>query len=141
MRATAARFAIVTTALASALLLGGTAQAAPTPGDCNNDSKLIGPILLSTDDAPGTWWRLTKEGFEAGGIHGEAAYKAWIDAAFGTTFGSLEEAVQALVDAVVSLDRNGNGYVCATNVRGTRAFIGDPNWTYYFFGVQDDKHV
>lgn len=115
----------------------GSAPAAPEVG-CQSDSKLIGQILLSTEDEEGTWWRITREGFDAAGI---TDYKATIERLFGTTFASLDDAVQALVDAVRPLDKNGNEYVCASSVRGTRAFLGDPNYAYYFFGVTDDKHV
>lgn len=141
MHATGSRLAVLASVLLSTLLIGGPAQAAATPGDCNNSSKLIGSILLSTEDAPGTWWRLTREGLDAAGFDDEAAYQEIIELVFGTTFSSLEEAVQALVDAVVGLDKNGNGYVCASENRGTVASIPYPNWSFYFFGVQDDKHV
>jgi hypothetical protein len=126
-------FAAVVLALSAA-----SAWATPTRGDCQNDSKLIGPILLSTEDTPGTWWHLTREGFNEAGV---SDYKAMIEALFGTTFVDLDAAVEALVDAVRTLDKNGNSYVCATSVRGTRAFVGDPNYAYYFFSVIDDKHV
>jgi hypothetical protein len=108
------------------------------PRRLQNDSKLIGPILLSTVDTPGTWWHLTREGFDDAGV---SDCKAMIEALFGTTFVDLDAAVEALVDAVRTLDKNGNSYVCATSVRGTRAFVGDPNYAYYFFSVIDDKHV
>ena len=141
MRAIGFRLVVLASVLLSVLLVGGPARGAATPGDCNNDSKQLGPVLLSTEDAPGTWWRLSKEGFEAAGFTGEAGYIEAIEMIFGTTFGSLEEAVQTMVDAVVGLDRNGNGYVCAAVVRGERAAIPFPDWELYFFGVQDDKHV
>jgi hypothetical protein len=64
-----------------------------------------------------------------------------IEAFFGTEFDSLEDAVEVLVDAVRPLDKNGNGYVCASRATGTKAALGDPNFAYYFFGVIDDKHV
>ena len=34
-------------------------------------------------------------------------------------------------------DTNGNGYVCAYQVRGTRAGTA----VLYLFGIDDDKHV
>ena len=129
---------ITLTCVIVAAVIGTSASAAPEPGDCRNDSKLIGPILLSTDDTPGTWWNLTREGLDAAGI---TDYKASIDAAFGTTFATLDDAIAAVVAAVSPLDRNGNGYVCASSIRGTRAVLGDPNYAYYYFSVQDDKHV
>ncbi len=120
-----------------AAVAAGSAVAAPEVG-CQNDSKLIGRIQLSTADTPGTWWHLTREGFDAAGI---TDYKAAIESIFGTPFPSLNAAVDALVDAVRALDKNGNEYVCASSLRGTREFLGDPNWALFFFGVLDDKHV
>ena len=99
---------------------------------------MIGPILLSTSDEPGTWWGLTKAGFDAAGI---TDYKATIEGFFGTSFDSLGDAVDALVAAASGLDRNGNGYVCASSIRGTRAYLGDPAYANYFFLVNDDRHV
>ena len=133
--------ALAAALLAMIALSAGSASAAPQSGACQKDSKLIGPILLSTEDAPDTWWGITKAGLEAAGIVGDDAQKENIEEAFGTTFASLDEAVAALVDAVRPLDKNGNEYVCASSVRGTRAVLGDPNWAFYYFGVIDDKHV
>lgn len=129
--------AVLVTA-AFALLAAGTASADPVQGDCQNDSKLIGPILLSTEDVPGTWWYLTREGLDAAGV---SDYEAFIESLFGTDFADLEEAVMALVDNVRWADKNGNDYVCTSSLRGTRAFIGDPDYAYYYFSVTDDKHV
>jgi len=123
----------------TAALVGATAAgAAPAPGDCPNDTKGIGPVSISTADEPGTWWYLTRTGFDAAGV---TDYKAKIESLFGIEFGTLEEAIEAVVAGVRPLDKNGNGYVCASTLRGTRAFIGDPDFAYYFFGVIDDKHV
>jgi hypothetical protein len=112
--------------------------AAGSPGDCSNDSKLIGPILLSSNDAPGTWWGLTRAGFDAAGI---TDYKATIEGFFGTSFDTLDDAVDALVAGTSTLDKNGNGYVCASSARGTRAFLDDPQYANYFFQTHDDKGV
>lgn len=130
------RLAVAVAALCA--LSVAPAGAAPEPADCQNDSKLIGRIELSTADAPGTWWRLTKDGFDAAGV---TDYKAMMEGWFGTTFASLDDAVEALVAAVVPLDRNGNGFVCASAPRGTRTVVGDPNYGFYYFSVIDDKHV
>ena len=55
MRGTAARVGLLMS-VAIALVAAGAAPAAPVDGDCQNDSKLIGAIELSTDDRAGTWW-------------------------------------------------------------------------------------
>jgi hypothetical protein len=38
------------------------------PQACVPDTKLIGRFAASTDDVPGTWWRLTKDRFDALGV-------------------------------------------------------------------------
>jgi ABC-type sugar transport system substrate-binding protein len=141
MLKTVAGIAALAAALVMVALSGATASAAPEPAACQNDSKLVGHILLSTDDAPDTWWGITKAGLEAAGIVGDDAQKASIESAFGTTFATLDDAVAAVVDAVRPLDKNGNGFVCASSSRGTMPHVADPNANYYYFGVIDDKHV
>ena len=137
MHVSAARLAILAIVVL-ALTAAGPASADPAQGDCQNDTKLIGPILLSTADQPGTWWNLTREGFDAAGV---TDYKGMIGGWFGTQFATLEDAVEALVDAVRPIDKNGNGFVCAGTPRGTKAVLRDPEYASYFFGVIDDKHV
>lgn len=112
------------------------AAGSDVPG-CHPDSKLIGRIELSTADVPGTWWSITRQGFDAAGI---TDYLALIEAAFGQPFGTLDQAVAFLVDAVRPLDENGNGYVCAYQVRGTRANYGLPLVSNYIFATTDDDH-
>lgn len=142
MLATVSRLSLVTAVLLSALVMSAPAQAKPVAGDCSNDVKGVGPTLLSTDDAKGTWWRLTREGLEAAGIVGDAAQEALIETVFGVEFGSLAEAVDVLVGAVESLDKNGNGYVCPSRIRGTIGNVTlDEGWQNYFFSVHDDQHV
>jgi hypothetical protein len=111
------------------------AQVGNTPG-CRPDDKLLGRFLLSTADGPFTWWGLTKRGFDAAGL---TDYKATIEAGFGQSFPSEADAIAALVEAARPVDVNGNNYICAYNLRGTRAFIGDPNYAYYFFLTYDDN--
>jgi hypothetical protein len=136
------RLLALVTGVIVAMAAAGPASADAVPGDCQNDSKLIGQIFLSTDDAPGTWWRLTKDGLEAAGIVGDEAQLAKINGWFGTSLTDISDAVEVLVDAVRPVDKNGNGYVCATRATsGTRAFLDDPDYQYYVFGVIDDKHV
>ena len=44
-----------------------------------------------------------------------------------------------LIDGVASFDTNGNGYVCAFEERGTRAYLGIN--ALFLLGIADDKHV
>lgn len=106
---------------------------------CRPDDKLIGRIQLSTADSAGTWWHLTRSGMEAAGIVGDAAQLATMQVWFGVGFNTLSEAVAHLVDQVRPVDVNGNGFVCAYSLRGTRTSLGDPNFAHYLFGVQDDR--
>ena len=114
------------------------AAAAPAANGCQSDPKLVGPIELSTADAPGTWWRLTKDGLDAAGV---TDYKTTMEGWFGTTFASLNDAIETLVGAVRSIDRNGDGYVCASRIRGTRAHFDDPTIAFTLFSVIDNKRV
>ena len=58
---------------------------------------------------------------------------------FGTSLTDLDDAVAVLLEPVRAYDKNGNNFVCAFSLRGTRAYIGDPNYALYSFGTQDDK--
>jgi hypothetical protein len=135
------RLLVLVGVLVLAMVAVGSAPADAVPGDCQNDSKLIGPILLSTDDVEGTWWYLTREGLEKAGYDTEQEQLDKINGWFGTSFSELEDAVVVLVDAVRPADKNGNDYVCASSARGTHANVADPTATDYFFMVIDDKHV
>ena len=66
-------------AAAVVALTASSAPAAPEP-DCQNDSKSLGRIELSTADTPGTWWYLTRTGLDAAGV---TDYLAAAEAAFG----------------------------------------------------------
>jgi hypothetical protein len=59
---------------------------------------------------------------------------------FGTSFDNLDD-LKALNLQQVSgtWDKNQNGFVCAFDLRGTRAYIDDPYKSYTYFGVSDDK--
>jgi hypothetical protein len=111
-------------------------EGSEAPG-CHPDSKLIGRIQLSTADTPGTWWYITREGFDAAGI---TDYQGFIEYAFGLTFATLDEAIAHLVNAVTPWDENGNGYVCAYAARGTRTNYALPDVSRYIFGTTDDDH-
>lgn len=133
--ATAPRVNAIRPALVAASNTGATALG-QGPQACVPDSKLIGRIAVSTADVPGTWWRLTKDRFDALGV---TDYKAALEGFYGQTFATLDAAIQYLIDGVASFDTNGNGYVCAFEERGTRAYLGVN--ALYLLGIADDKHV
>ena len=64
-------------------------------------------------------------------------YLTALESSFGRTFSSLDEAKATLLAGVAEWDKNGNGYVCAFELRGTRAYLGET--AKYFFGIDDDK--
>jgi len=103
---------------------------------CTPDSKLIGRFRVSTADASDTWWGLSKARFDDAGV---TDYKAALESFYGQTFASEAAAIQFLIDGVRSYDANGNGYVCAFEIRGTRAYFGDN--AAFLLGIEDDKHV
>ena len=106
------------------------------PQACAPDTKLIGRFAASTADVPGTWWRLSKDRFDALGV---TDYKAALEGFYGQSFATLDDAIAFLIDGVKSYDTNGNGYVCAYEERGTRAWLGVN--ALYLLGIADDKHV
>jgi hypothetical protein len=123
---------------APATVSAARATSARGPATCTPDPKLIGRIELSTADTPGTWWHLTREGMDAAGL---TDYHATIEGWFGREFSSLQEAIDFLVAQVEQEDKNGNGYVCAYRVRGTRASLDDPDLALTYFKVRDDRHA
>ena len=106
------------------------------PQACLPDAKLIGRYAASTADVPGTWWRLTRDRFDAEGV---TDYKAALEGFYGQSFDTLDDAIEFLIGGVAAWDANGNGYVCAFYVRGTRARLGDN--AAFLFGIADDKHI
>lgn len=121
---------------AAVVASGGARSDGKGPQACMPDSKLIGRFAASTADVPGTWWRLTKDRFDALGV---TDYKAALEGFYGQTFPTLADAVAYLIDGVASYDANGNGYVCAFEERGTRAVLGVNS--LFLLGIADDKHV
>jgi hypothetical protein len=102
---------------------------------CAPDSKLLGRIEASADDRPGTWWRLTRDRFDAQNV---TDYEAALENFYGQSFADLDEAIDFLIAGVMSWDTNGNGYVCAYEVNGKRAYLGvNAN---FLIGIADDKH-
>ena len=116
------------------------------PGTCPNDSKLLngGPTLVY-GEGPGTFWDLVLGGFDAAAAAGaplntDEERIAYLEQVFGRDFSNLNDARDFNLDALSqAYDINQNGYVCAFELRGTRAYSGDPYINYTTFGVSDDK--
>lgn len=111
------------------------------PGDCPNDSKLLngGPTMVY-GEGPGTWWGLVISGLDAAGFQTDGEKITYLNQVFGTSFNSLgllEIYNQTLV--AESWDHNQNGYICAYELRGTRAYLDDPFINLTFFGISDDR--
>jgi len=117
------------------------ASALGAPGTCPNDSKLLngGPTKV-LGDGPGTWWGLVMNGLLAAGFVEEEDQIDYLNEIFGTSFDTLGELKTYNLQLVADTwDENGNGYVCAFQLRGTRAYFNNPYVDLTFFGVTDDK--
>jgi len=117
------------------------ASALAAPGTCPNDSKLLngGPTKIF-GDGPGTWWGLVTNGLVAAGFVEEEDQIDYLNEIFGTSFDTLGELkVYNLQLVADTWDENGNGYVCAFQLRGTRAHFNNPYVDLTFFGITDDK--
>jgi hypothetical protein len=129
-------------ALVTVILLAATARAQTgEPGRCPNDSKLLngGPTLVE-GEGPGTWWGLVIDGLNAAGFVTDEQKVDYLEQIFGRQFASLDDArLYNLSLLEATFDLNQNGYVCAFELRGTRAYSGDPLIDITTFGVGDDK--
>ena len=118
-------------------------QVDAAPGACPSDSKLLnaGPTLVFGEGS-GTWWGLIQDGFAAAGaaLDTEQEQIDYLNGLFGTNYGDLKSLKDFNLQQVsATWDQNGNGYVCAFDLRGTRAFLRDPLSQFTFFGVTDDR--
>jgi hypothetical protein len=117
------------------------ADALAAPGACPNDSKLLngGPTKIS-GEGPGTWWGLVINGLIAAGFVDEDDQIDYLNEIFDTSFDTLEELKAYNLQLVQDTwDENHNGYVCAFQLRGTRAHFDNPYVDLTFFGITDDK--
>jgi hypothetical protein len=130
--------------LVAGVLITSVAVCAGTlgaPGTCPEDSKLLndGPTQIF-GEGPGTWWGLVMNGLLAAGFVEKADQIAYLNHIFGTSFKSLEKLKAYNLQLVADTwDENDNGYVCAFQLRGTRAYFDDPYVDLTFFGISDDK--
>ena len=125
-----------------ALLVPVAAQAqSGEPGRCSNDSKLLngGPTLVY-GEGPGTWWGLIIDGLNAAGFETDEEKIGYLNHVFATDFDSLAQLKIYNLNLVAeNWDLNQNGWVCAYELRGTKAYLDDPFINLTFFGISDDK--
>ena len=137
-------FRFVIRSIVAAVMISSFAMhagAAGAPGTCQNDSKLLngGPTQVF-GEGPGTWWGLVVNGLVAAGFVEEADQIGYLNDIFGTSFDTLEELKAYNLQVVEDTwDQNHNGYVCAFQLRGTRAYFDNPFVDLTFFGINDDK--
>lgn len=115
------------------------AFAAPKP--CPNDAKLLndGPTRIS-GDGPGTWWGLVINGLLSAGFVTQRDQIDYLNDIFDTDLDTLAELKAYNLQLVREVwDQNHNGYVCAFQLRGTRAFYRNPYVDLTFFGITDDR--
>ena len=112
-----------------------------SPGSCPSDSKLLngGPTQVN-GQGPGTWWGLVLNGVISAGFDEEQEQIAYLNSIFGTNFADLASLQAFNIQEVSTFwDKNQNGFVCAFELRGTRAYIGDPFVNFTYFGISDDR--
>ena len=133
----------IVSCLAAAIIItaAACADALAAPGACPNDSKLLngGPTRISGEGA-GTWWGLVMNGLDSAGFTDEAEQIDYLNEIFDTDLDTLA-ALKAYNLQLVSdvWDGNHNGYVCAFQLRGTRAYFHNPYLDLTFFAVTDDR--
>lgn len=133
---------LVCALIAGAILapVGARAQSGE-PGRCPNDSKLLngGPTLVY-GEGPGTWWGLIIDGLDAAGFGTDEEKIAYLNQVFDTDLHSLNDLEIFNQNLVAEgWDANQNGYICAYELRGTRAHFDNPFLNLTFFGISDDK--
>lgn len=127
----------------SAVALPANAQVALDFKECPNDSKLLngGPTAVF-GEGPGTWWGLISDGLQSAFHNDEALKIAYLSKVFGQTFTTLAEARDFNLQSVsTAWDLNHDGYICAFDQRGTRAYRDDPYAQYTYFGISDDRII
>jgi hypothetical protein len=79
-------------------------------------------------------------GVIAAGFDDEQEQIDYLNSIFGTSFSDLASLKAFNIQQVSDFwDKNQNGFVCAFELRGTRAYIGDPFVNFTYFGISDDR--
>jgi hypothetical protein len=116
-------------------------RAQSEPGDCANDSKLLngGPTAVF-GDGDGTFWGLVINGLNQAGIVDEQDQIDYLNHVFSKDYQYLDDLKTYNLNLLEETwDKNQNGFICAYELRGTRAYLDDPFINLTFFGVSDDK--
>ena len=115
------------------------------PGVCPNDSKLLngGPTAIF-GDGDGTWWGLVMDGLTAAFPNDDVNNTqkiAYLQQVLGAPDLQTLDELKAYNLQLVSdgFDNNQNGYVCAFELRGRRAYANDPLIDVTTYGISDDK--
>ena len=74
-----------------------------------------------------SWWSLIYHGMLAAGLATPDQQRDYLNSMYGASFATLDEVrsfdLQGVSDG---FDKNQNGFVCAYDLRGTRAYNDDP---------------
>ena len=110
------------------------------PGTCPRDSKLIGAVSTFGDESEASVWQILYTGMIAAGLITPDEQRDYLNGVFGTSFATLDEVKNYNLQIVSdTFDKNANGFICAFDLRGTRAYNTDPYFEFTWFGASDDK--
>ena len=126
--------------LVAGLLIAPANIRAAGPGACPSDSKLLnGGATLVFGEGRGTWWGLIQDGVKAAGLDLVSEQIDYLNWLFSTNYSDLNSLKDFNLRQVSAWDENGNGYVCAFDLRGTRAHFRDPLSEFTYYGITDDR--
>ena len=75
----------------------------------------------------------------AAGFVQEDEQIAYLNQISGTGFDNLDDLKTFNLQLTDEWDENRNGYVCAFELRGTRAYFDNPLINLTYFGISDDR--
>jgi hypothetical protein len=108
---------------------------APATPSCSTAARRV---CSDQDPARGGAWSSTVS--PAAGFDQESEQIAYLNSIFGTNFASLADLQVFNIQQVSEAwDENRNGLVCAFQLRGTKAYLGDPFVNLTYFGISDDR--
>ncbi|HXT70571.1 MAG TPA: hypothetical protein VN700_12480 [Vicinamibacterales bacterium] len=76
----------------------------------------------------------------AAGLTTLSEQRDYLNGVFGASFATLAEVKDYNLQVVsATFDKNSDGFICAYDLRGTRAYNTDPYFEFTWFGASDDK--